>query len=479
MRAFKSKFSVVAGLLALVALAADGRAQDQTHDELDAGVRGAACDPCDVNCDRTLDGFDITPFVETLLDDRAGCSACGGDFDGNGMVDGWDIQPFVVCMLAQQSIGACCEPSASCFLTTQVDCQGNWLGPDSTCDLNPCVTGDLTAYRPQHGDDYFPFARTPVPDVEEENAILGPGIRINSPGDSDPVSEDDLIEVTVEIDEPGAAVALRRSSASLSVWTTRTKDGDTEILFVNNKSSAIPFGVGETVTTVWVEWSAATHGTADLQLEPLIFDTPLDTLRFHSFKSIVMALGGEGQVPSVPVDPNHGVFVVAVDLYSQGYDVHIHDEDEVSSDGSGVVFNEVVNAVQNRLVDEIGIFGYSHGGGSTYDLADRLDANRAGIGLFEIAFTSYADAVENDSDIDIQQELRRPPSSGYHANHYQNGSLADFFLDGGPVPDSNPPPTGLNVETAPWGVGSTHFEVDDFVQVRDFVETNLLIEMSP
>ena len=31
-------------------------------------------------------------------------------------------------------------------------------------------------------------------------------------------------------------------------------------------------------------------------------------------------------------------------------------------------------------------------------------------------------------------------------------------LDGGPVPDSNPPPTGLDVETTPWGAGATHFE---------------------
>ncbi len=83
------------------------------------------------------------------------------------------------------------------------------------------------------------------------------------------------------------------------------------------------------------------------------------------------------------------------------------------------------------------------------------------------------DGVENDSDIDTQQELRKPPTSGYHANHYQVGTLADFFLDGGPVGASFPAPTGLNVETVFWGVGATHFLVDDYSQVRDFVLANL------
>jgi hypothetical protein len=30
------------------------------------------------------------------------------------------------------------------------------------------------------------------------------------------------------------------------------------------------------------------------------------------------------------------------------------------------------------------------------------------------------------------------------------------------------------VETTAWGAGATHFEVDDFVQVRDLIEVSLL-----
>lgn len=94
----------------------------------------------------------------------------------------------------------------------------------------------------------------------------------------------------------------------------------------------------------------------------MAFNAPKDTLTFHSFQSIVIALGGEDQVPSSPVDSSHGTFVVAISLYAAGYDVHMYDEDVVDGTGSGAAYDEVVRAVQARGVDVVGIFGYSHGG---------------------------------------------------------------------------------------------------------------------
>lgn len=437
------------------------------------------CHPCDTNCDSQINDLDVAPFVNTLLSDTPGCSPCAGDIDGDGQTDGRDIQPFVLCLLSPPIFGACCDGVSPCYQSSEADCPGIWHGAESTCTPDPCFTGNLTAYRPQHGSGYFPFPKTAVTESDEESPTWGPGIRINGPGDTDPSGEDDLIEVTVEVSQPGAQVALRRSNGNLQAWTTRTKVTGTELLFWGDKTSALPFGPSGTVLTVWVEWAMPAHGAADLRLQPLATGTPLDTVHFHTFSSIIMALGGENQVPSVPVDPNNGTFVAANDLYAQGYDVHVHDEDEVAADGSGAVYDEVVNAIQHRLVSEVGMFGYSHGGGSTHDLADRLDVNRAGIGVFEIPFTSYVDGVKNSSDFDVGQELRRPPSSGYHTNQYQHGTLGDFFLDGGPVPDSNPPPTGLDVETTPWGAGATHFTIDDLVQVRDLVEAALLSNLFP
>lgn len=451
----------------------DGESFDPTADP-----RGGPCDACDANCDALHDLADVALFIDALLTDEPACSPCAADLDESGAVDGKDLQPFVDCLLAPPAAGACCLDGTTCVIATELDCGGLWFGPDSQCSSNVCDIADLKAYRPQYGAGYFPQVKTAVPDALEADALLGPGIRINAPGDFDPAGEDDLIEVQLDTTVPGAALVLRRSHPALHIWTTRTKQAGTEIVFNGDRTGALPLAPGQSLLTLWVEWGEAAHGEADLHVEPFAVAVSLDVLRIHTFRSIVLALGGEDQSPTTPVDANHGTFVVAHALYQQGYDVHIYDEDNVGADGGGAALVEAVEAVSQRLADQIAIFGYSHGGGSTHDLAERLDNDRAGIGIFEILVTSYVDAVENDSDFDISQELRRPPSTAYHANHYQVGSLGDFFLDGGPVPDSDPTPTGLNVETTAWGAGATHFQVDDFVQVRTFIQTNLQSRMS-
>lgn len=445
-----------------------------------ADPRGGICHPCDTNCDDMTDIDDLAGFVAMLIEDSAGCSFCAGDVNDDSLIDGGDIQPFVDCLLSPPPLaGACCLAADNCIVTIELDCTGLWLGPDTTCTPAPCSFGNLTAHRPQHGGGYFPLPKSVVAEADEESAVVGPGIRINFPGDNDPSGEDDLIELIVATSRPDIILALRRTHPAIRLWTTRNKTPGTEVLFVNDKTSALSLDSGGTTGTVWVEWATAEHGLAELHLEPLDRAVTLDKIQFHTFTAIVMALGGEDQVPSVPVDSNHGTFVVGIALYQRGYDVYLYDEDNVSASGTGAVYNEIVNAVTTRLVENVSIFGYSHGGGSTYHLSDRLDNDRAGIGIFEIVTTSYVDAVRNNSDLDINQELRRPPATGYHANHYQIGSLTDFLLDGGPVPDSNPAPTGLNVETVSWGVGATHFVVDDYVQVRSYIESNFVSRFNP
>ena len=340
-----------------------------------------------------------------------------------------------------------------------------------TPNVRPAPQG-LTAYRPQNGTGYLPFARTAVPEELENDPALGPGIRINGVGETDPAGEDDLIEIEVGRVLANASFVLARSGPELRVWSTRTKVAGTELAFTGNVTAPLAFG-GEPERTLWVEWGSATGGLAGLDLRTLEFDGVFDRLVFHAFEGLVVALGGEGQTPGLPLDPNHGTFVVGTELYELGWDVLMRDEDTVGADGSGSVYTEVVNAIQHRGVGELAIFGYSHGGGSTHDLAERLDLFRASIGTFSIEFTSYVDGVQNDSDFDVDQETRKPPSTAYHANHYQVGTFADFFLDGGPVTASFPSPTGRNVETVFWGVGADHFIVDDYLQVRTFILQNL------
>lgn len=331
----------------------------------------------------------------------------------------------------------------------------------------------LTTFRPQHGSGYFPFARTKVPEALEEHPELGPGIRVHGALESDPAGEDDLIELVIEAPLARANFVLARSGPELLLWTTRTRAAGSQVPFSADRTAPLAFG-GAPSLTLWVEWSgAAAPGLAALELRALEPDLAVDRLLFHAFRSLVVALGGEDQVPGLPLDPNHGTFVLATELYRRGYDVQMRDEDQVDPTGAGPAYTEVVNAIQNRGVTELAIYGYSHGGGSTHDLCERLNLFRGSIGTFAIAFTSYVDGIENDSDFDTARELRFPPSSAYHANHHQVGSFADFFLDGGPVPSAEPPPAGLDVETVFWGAGATHFLVDDYAQVFDFIGTSL------
>ncbi|MFT4613562.1 MAG: hypothetical protein ACI9NT_000703 [Bacteroidia bacterium] len=58
-------------------------------------------------------------------------------------------------------------------------------------------------------------------------------------------------------------------------------------------------------------------------------------------------------------------------------------ENDVSSDRSGRVYDEIVDAVQHRGVTEVALYGFSHDGGSIYDLTERPPANQASIGVFE------------------------------------------------------------------------------------------------
>ncbi len=426
------------------------------------GANRVRADSCPYACgdldgDQTVGILDYSLFAECIGEAPSSSPTClCADLDGSGTVD---LHDFALLSLVFQATSDEAPPG----------CTGA-IGS----------TADLMAYRPQHGAGYAPFIRTTIADADEEDATVGPGIRINGQGDIDPSGEDDLIEITVTIDPPGAQLALRRSAAALHAWTTRDKQAGTEIAFTSDKTAALPFAPTATELTLWIEWTSPSPGVAELDVEPVTSDVAKDTLVFHTFQSIVMALGGEDQVPSDPADPNNGTFVVATAFYSLGLDVHMYDEDNVGADGSGAVYNEVADAIQHRGVGEVVIFGYSHGGGSTYDLADLLDINRAGLGVFEITFTSYVDSVSNNSDVDVSQELRRPPSTDYHLNHYQHGSFfQDLGLDGGPVTDSNPPPTGLDVETTMWGANATHFIVDDYVQVRSLIESSLLGLVAP
>ncbi|MCG3126935.1 MAG: hypothetical protein CHACPFDD_01790 [Phycisphaerae bacterium] len=67
----------------------------------DAFVRLAipsACNPCDTNCDGSVNGFDIDPLVELLTGGGTPCSSCAGDVNADGSVNGFDVDGFVAAL---------------------------------------------------------------------------------------------------------------------------------------------------------------------------------------------------------------------------------------------------------------------------------------------------------------------------------------------------------------------------------------------
>ncbi|HKQ98811.1 MAG TPA: hypothetical protein VJV75_13115 [Candidatus Polarisedimenticolia bacterium] len=344
------------------------------------------------------------------------------------------------------------------------------------CDgpFNPVV--DLTAYRPvigSSGASGAPFQRWPV--GESEEVTPGAGIRVDGDDDdadgipdrddSGVVGENDLVELTLTVDPPtpppGYEYALVRSGPQLRAWTASIHGS--EIFGAGDfVSLALPSGA----LTLWAESPNGLE--ADLHLVARRLATgmlvAMDTVHFVPFTSVVIALGGENQVPGDPtLDPgNHGAFELAITLYRMGYDVHMYDEDVVPASGAGAAYNEVVGAIQRRGVTQVAVFGYSHGGGSTNDLVRRLDANRASIGTFSVAFTAYVDGIDNDSDIDIDTETALPPTTAYHANYYEHPGCGFLQLCGGPITGAN---LNVNVTAQPWGSSLTHFTIDDASQV--------------
>jgi hypothetical protein len=345
--------------------------------------------------------------------------------------------------------------------------------------VSPPVVG-LTAYRPQSEAYGAPLQRRMVLEADEESP--GAGIRIN--GDDDDgnlipdrddtsvTGENDLIEVELSANSDpapaGYEYVLRRSNSSIKVWTSATKG--TAILDANDE---IILGPGMAVGSLWVENPGG--GSALLVFEVresaggAIVST--DAILFFAFSGLVIGLHGEFQFPTDPVfGPNEGVSVLAVKLHEQGYDSHMYVENLVEADGSGAVYDEIVSAVQDRGVQNIAIYGFSHGGGSIYDLSERLDANKASIGAFNIAFTGYIDSIENDSDTDLAPEVRRPIGSGHHVNYYQSFGIIPPWGSAVPGADVN-----VNVTATFWGFLLVHITITNSGVVQDGIYDPLVL----
>lgn len=328
------------------------------------------------------------------------------------------------------------------------------------------AVADLVAYRPVN--PYLNYALHPVAEAVETDPALGPGIRVNGDDDNGNRRADYQDKTTaaagdndlVRVDARGAGTTFTVSwTGPLAVWTS-------------SKKSA-PVGQGAAINpnqSLWVEYASQTHSigtsaTLTLAVDDLATTTTAsDQVVFHSFQSEVIVIGGNTQDPRRVGDPNLGIFTIGATLYDRGYDVQLFAHNQISSTGRGAAYNEVVNAVLKRNVDNVAILGYSWGGGATYELAAGLKSNAAlATAGYKLQYTAYVDGIRHNS---IVAETRLPVGTKFHDNFYQRN---DFWLKGNAVAGAN----NVNVTTTDWGKSLTHTTVDDNATLQSLLVNSL------
>ncbi len=65
---------------------------------IDNIVVSSGCDPCDMNCDGAVDALDIEFFIDILFNNGPRCEPCTGDTNGDGEVNAEDIEGFINCL---------------------------------------------------------------------------------------------------------------------------------------------------------------------------------------------------------------------------------------------------------------------------------------------------------------------------------------------------------------------------------------------
>lgn len=175
-------------------------------------------------------------------------------------------------------------------------------------------------------------------------------------------------------------------------------------------------------------------------------------------------------------------FDIAQKLYQEGYDIFYYDVNKhnqaVFGDLEGAATEQAKTSVEDREVQELTIWGWSHGGGATYQLSktlQRLKQNGRLAGLQQIAGTAYIDAVRYRPGFGLFSETanwtaesRKPVWTVVHGNWYQrNKSQSSGRLVGTSVPGSTPNLDLSNELTNP--------AINDHKEVVVYVDKNGLL----
>ena len=128
----------------------------------------------------------------------------------------------------------------------------------------------------------------------------------------------------------------------------------------------------------------------------------------------------------------------------------IFDENEPYYNEEEIIACVSSNAVNYQGVSSVALVGYSHGGGTVYNLAYRMyyDGQNGNLqkitNSYDLDFTSYIDAISNSSNANPLALDELPLGTQFHVNQYETNSR----IDGCSIPESdvNIDRTGLDLE---------------------------------
>jgi len=283
--------------------------------------------------------------------------------------------------------------------------------------------------------------------------------------------EDDLVRLfvkTVPGDMAGLKYTLLRSNEFVQVWRRDTK---LEALFdsVERPLEVELAGGG----TFWLEWSTMDLSAIEsfVTLRVTIAETGIqiseDVIRAYPFNSVIVGLSGESASSGGGSSIGNGsLHEYANQLNLGGYNVIYYDEDNVNDGiGSGAVFDEIARQRQEHGIQDVGIFGYSHGGGKTYWLSHYMNAQDLDVNL---RMTAYIDAIRTNQSTDSSPETRLPIGTAYHVNIYQtNGTVLTGYLVGETTADEEYDVTDMIDHL------NDHYSIEDEPFVRTVVINRL------
>ena len=351
-----------------------------------------------------------------------------------------------------------------------------------TNPLRSLLPVEIKVYRPEVLKGAIPWTLNRDEKVipQEEMDEKGVGIRVNqdddngnSIGDSAEVGavngENDLIEIEFKNPQlPEGFDLVIKKSPILKVWGNKDKSN----LVAGAGNEAV---VPENLKPPRSYWVESIVDLKDGELEFLLrpknggADASLYKIPFYTYKTFLIGLSGETfdhQGNVVGQAQANGVYEISEKLYLSGYNIGYYDEDIVANNGDGTAYDEASQQVKTCFVKELGIFGHSHGGGSTHDLSKKLDDDRGGIGQFTIPFTGYIDAIDQRFPF-INAETRFPPSAGHLLNYYQRDSALDGFSVVG----------ADNHNVTHWGLG--HGGIDNDARVVGAIEGRAKAKIKP